>query len=218
MRVGILGGTGPAGSGLGARLASCGFEVVIGSRSEDRAADVCKSILEKWPGRDLSLSGGDNSKAAAADLVIVATPWDAAASTAGAVGDLLDGKVIISMANALARVGNEFQPLITPRGSIAGAVQERVGGARVAAAFHHFAARSLADLDTQLDGDVLICSDHAEATRATLELVGAIPGLRGLDAGPLASAGTLEGFVAILVEVNRRYKARAALRLTGVET
>ena len=49
MRIGILGGTGPAGSGLAARLASIGYEVVIGSRSKYRAMESRDSIVEKWP-------------------------------------------------------------------------------------------------------------------------------------------------------------------------
>jgi predicted dinucleotide-binding enzyme len=40
VQIGILGGTGPAGKALAARLASVGFEVVIGSRSRYRAMEI----------------------------------------------------------------------------------------------------------------------------------------------------------------------------------
>src|SRR5437588_2861713 len=112
MRVGILGGTGPAGKALAARLASAGLDVVIGSRSRERGEEMCQELRDKWPGRDLSLFGGENVEAANADLVVVATPWDAAATTAGSVAGQLSDKVVISMANALTRLGNEFVPLI----------------------------------------------------------------------------------------------------------
>src|SRR5262245_25476110 len=110
MQIGVLGGTGPAGSGLAARLAASGFEVVIGSRSKYRALEVRDRLYEKWEERNLPLTAGDNEAAAASDVVVVATPWDAAAATVADVASSLRGKVVISMANALAKVGHEFQP------------------------------------------------------------------------------------------------------------
>ncbi|MDP8976895.1 MAG: NAD(P)-binding domain-containing protein, partial [Actinomycetota bacterium] len=75
MNVGVLGGTGPAGKGLSARLASVGVEVVLGSRSQERADQACSSIRERWPDRTLPVVGGDNAAAAEADVVVLATPW-----------------------------------------------------------------------------------------------------------------------------------------------
>ena len=63
MRIGILGGTGPAGSALGARLASVGYDVIIGSRTKDRATEVCDALKAKWPNLTLSVNGGDNDEA-----------------------------------------------------------------------------------------------------------------------------------------------------------
>src|SRR5262245_264377 len=112
MDVGILGGTGPAGSALAARLASAGFAVVIGSRSVERATDACEAIVKRWPERELALTPGANPEAARADVVVVATPWEASAETAASVAGYLGGKVVISMANALVREGGEFRPVI----------------------------------------------------------------------------------------------------------
>jgi len=217
VHVGIVGGTGPAGSALAARLASVGVDVVIGSRSAERAVDTCGAIRQRWPDLDLQLRGAENRHAAGAELVVVATPWDAAASTAASVGDALEGKVVVSMANALVKVGDEFQALVPARGSIAAALQAAVPGALVAAAFQHLPARSLGDLDVGLEADVLVCSDHPRAVEETCELVGKVPGLRPLDAGRLASASAVEAFTAVLLQINVRYRARAAVRLTGLE-
>ena len=112
MRIGILGGTGPAGSSLAARLASIGYEVVIGSRSKYRAMEACDHLVEKWPELSGRLTYGDNIAAADCDLVVIATPWDSAATTAQEHAPALRDKVVISMANALVRVGREFQPLV----------------------------------------------------------------------------------------------------------
>ncbi len=217
MQIGILGATGPAGSALAARLASVGFDVVVGSRSRYKALEVRDGIVERWPGRELSVEAADNDGAAEADVVVIATPWDAAGATAASVARQLQGKVVISMANALAKVGHEFQPLVPPRGSVAASVQAAVPRSQVAAAFHHVPAKELGDLAEPVDSDVLICSDYPGATQATLDIVSKIPNLRPLDAGELSNAAPIEAFAAVLLQLNVRYKTRVALRFTGLK-
>jgi NADPH-dependent F420 reductase len=156
MRVGIVGGTGPAGRALAARLASVGLDVVIGSRSAERAQEITDEIAKKWPDRDLPLSPAVNADATAADLVVVATPWDAAADTAGSLRARLAGKVVISMGNALAKIDGELQAVVPPLGSVAAGVQAAAPESMVAAAFHHLPARSLGDLDRDASGDILV--------------------------------------------------------------
>jgi NADPH-dependent F420 reductase len=216
MRVGILGGTGPAGRGLAARLAAAGVNVVVGSRSAERAAATCEEIRTRWPQHQMWLEPVENREAADAQVVVVATPWDAAASTTESVADLLGGKVVVSMANALAKKDGELQAVTPPSGSVAAAVQEAAPGALVAAAFHHVPARSLAAVDTPIDGDVIVCTDHQPAFEATAQLVRMIPGLRPLHGGSLVGAGPVEAFTAVLLGVNSRYKARAVVRLNGI--
>lgn len=217
VQIGVLGATGPAGSGLAARLASVGYDVIIGSRSRYRALEVRDSIIERWPGLDLSIDAADNPGAAEADVVVIATPWDAAASTAESVSAQLRGKVVISMANALAKVGREFQPLVPPRGSVAASVQAAIPHSHVAAAMHHVPAKELGDLNHPVESDVLICSDHPSATEATIAIVGSMPDMRPLDAGGLSNAAPIEAFAAVLLQLNIRYKTRAAVKFTGIE-
>lgn len=216
MRIGVLGATGPAGSGLAVRLASVGFDVVIGSRSKYRAMEVRDKLVAGWDDQSLAIEASDNEGAAEADLVVIATPWDAAAATAASVARQLDGKVVISMANALAKVGHEFQPLVPPRGSVAASVQAAVPRSRVAAALHHVPAKELGKIDEPVESDVLICSDHPSATHAVVDIVGKVPGLRPLDAGELSNAAPIEAFAAVLLQINVRYKTRVAVRFTGI--
>ena len=150
MRIGILGGTGPAGSALAARLASVGYTCIIGSRSKYRSMEIRDGLIAKWPELADRLECGDNPAAAAGDLVVIATPWDSAATTAQEYEELLAGKVVISMANALVRVGHEFQPLVPPRGSVAAHVQAAVPRCRVVAAFHHLPATELGHLGSPI--------------------------------------------------------------------
>ncbi|HWC12892.1 MAG TPA: NAD(P)-binding domain-containing protein, partial [Acidimicrobiales bacterium] len=189
---------------------------VVGSRSKDRAAGICEELRQKWPDRQLWLEPGDNAEASRSTVVVVATPWDAAAATAASVGGDLAGKVVISMANALTRIGDEFEALVPERGSVAAGVQAALPDALVAAAFHHVPARSLAALDTPIEGDVIVCSDHDQAFEATADLVRRIPNLRPLHGGSLASAAPVEAFTAVLLGVNKRYRARAVVHLNGI--
>jgi NADPH-dependent F420 reductase len=216
VRIGILGGTGPAGSALAARLASVGFETIVGSRSKYRAMETVDKCLELWADRELRIDAADNEGAAEADVVVIATPWDGATQTATSVERLLKGKVVICMANALTRMGKEFQPLVPPRGSVAASVQAAVPKCMVAAAFHHVPAKELGDLDHPIETDVLICSDHPEATRLTSDLAGKIPNMRPLDAGGLSQATPIESFTAVLLQLNVHYKTRVSIKFLGI--
>jgi hypothetical protein len=215
MIVGILGGTGPAGKALAVRLASVGLDVRIGSRQHERAADIAAELQAKWPDRQLPLSGVVNESACAADVVVLATPWDGAAPLARSLALQLQGKVVISMVNALGKVGDELLALVPPSGSISIAVQQAAPGALVAGAFHHLPARLLADLDRSLDADVLVCSDHPPATVAAVALADLIPGCRGVDAGSLSAAAAIEAFTAVLIGINIKHRAHASIKLTG---
>jgi NADPH-dependent F420 reductase len=216
MQIGIFGATGPAGSALGIRLASVGFHVVLGSRSLQRATEVVDRLRADWPDLELPLVPGDNEAAADADVVVIATPWDSAATTAQSLADRLDGKVLVSMANALVRVGSEFQPLLPPRGSVAAHVQAAVPGANVVAAFHHLPAKELGHLGEPIDSDVLICGDDKASVHTVMEITEKIPGCRPLDAGTLSNATAIEAFTAVLLQLNVRYKTRVAPKLTGI--
>jgi NADPH-dependent F420 reductase len=175
-----------------------------------------EELLAKWPGRKLQIEAADNVGAAGADLLVLATPWDGASETVKSVAHMLRGKVVVSMANALTRIGREFQPLVPPRGSVAASVQAAVPECQVAAAFHHVPAKELGDLDHPIESDVLICSDHRRATDATTELVRKIPNMRPLDAGELSMATPIESFTAVLLQLNLHYKTRVAVKFTGI--
>ena len=218
MRIGIIGGTGPAGTALGARLADVGYEVVLGSRSRYRAMEARDEILARWPDRELTIGAGANADATDTDVVVIATPWDSAATTAHEHAAALEGKVVVSMANALVRVGTEFQPLVPPRGSVAAHVQAAVPSCRVVAAFHHLPAKELGNLDHPIESDVLICSDDENAVKVVSEIVSAIPGCRPLDAGELSNATAIEAFTAVLLQLNVRYRTRVAPKLTGIKS
>jgi NADPH-dependent F420 reductase len=217
MRIGVIGGSGPAGSSLAARLASVGYESIIGSRSKYRAMESRDAFVERFPELDQLLGYGDNTAAAECDIVVIATPWDSAATIAQDHHHLVRGKIVVSMANALIRVGREFQPLVPPRGSVAAHVQAAVPESRVVAAFHHLPATELGHIGDPIDSDVLICGDDTDAVATMMTIAGAIPGCRPLDSGELSNAMATEAFTAVMLQLNVRYRTRVAPKVTGIK-
>jgi NADPH-dependent F420 reductase len=215
VRIGILGGTGPAGSGLAARLAAGGQKVYVGSRDPVRAEATVRELVERWGPRMAHIEPGTNAEVAErAEIVVLGTTAKATVATAAEHAARLAGKPVVSMANTMRRVGANFAPVRIEEGSIAQAVQKAAPQALVAAALHHIPAAALMNLDQPiLVGDVAIVADDLEAMRATQAMVSAIPELRALDGGPLENAVALEAFCAVLLTVNVRYGGKATLRL-----
>lgn len=207
MRVAILGGTGSFGRALAGRLAAIGEdEIVIGSRDRERA--------QKTAG-ELGLDGDTNEAAVAgADLVVLAVKADGALDTARAVAEALGDTPLLSVASAIGfQKGVGAHPDPEAR-SLAERVQDIVD-APVAAGLHSIAASNL-DQEPP-EEDAFVCGDDPRAKELALELAAKLVAGRALDAGPLASARALEGLTAVIVNLNRRYKTHAGIRVTGVE-
>jgi NADPH-dependent F420 reductase len=212
MRVGILGGTGPAGRGVGIRAAIAGHEVMLGSRKAEKAAEVADDLGHE------RIKGGNNGGAAAfGDVVVLSVPWEAAMQTAVEVEKESRGKVLMSMANAVAFIDGKPESVVPSSGSIALGIQARLPTLRVAASMHHVPARSLYETDVKLDFDVLTCSDDAGALGRVMELVGSMDGLRPIDAGGLHNASAIEALTPLLIGLNSRYKTRTGLRIVGID-
>lgn len=216
MRIGVIGGTGPAGQAVAVQFAAIGIEAVVGSRALERAEETVTALRDRYPGRELPLVPGENGAAAAADLVVVATPWDGVLATVSPLRDALAGKIVVSMANALTRFGKEMVPLLPPTGSVTLAVARTLPTSRVVGAFHHLPAGPWSDLDHPLDADVMVFSDDRQARAEVVALVDRLPGLRGVESGGLGSALAIEALTPALLEINRHYKTHAAIRLTGL--
>lgn len=189
---------------------------MIGSRSQERAAATVEELQARWHGWSLALAAGDNTAAAGAELVVLATPWEGAVPTVSDLAPQLAGKTLVTMVNAMTRLGQRMAPLVLPTGSVAVALAQAVPKARVVGAFHHLPAGPLGDPAATLDCDVMVFGELREAKDELIQVVNEVPGLRGVDVGGLASGLAVEALTAALVEVNRRYKVHSAVRVTGL--
>lgn len=216
LTVGVLGGTGPQGRGLALRWARAGIEVVLGSRSAERA-EAAAAELRAEAGVD-RVRGLDNAGCAeAADVVLVAVPWDGHGELLAALREPLAGKIVIDCVNPLGFDKQGPFALPVEEGSAAQQAAALLPGSRVTAAFHHVSAVHLADLSiADMDTDVLVLGDDRDATDQVRALADAIPGMRGIFGGRLRNAGQVEAFTANLIAINRRYKAHAGIRVTDV--
>jgi len=205
MRVAVVGGTGPFGRALALRLHESGLDVIVGSRDAERAA---ATALE------LDCVGEANGDACAdADFIVLAVNADAALETARELRSAIGGTPVLSVASELrfSRVG--ALPT-TDVQSLAERIQAELAGP-VIAGLHSLAASSLG-ADHPPEEDAFVCGDDADAKALGLGLAERLTSGRALDAGPLASARALEGFTAVIVNMNKRYKGHAGIRVTGL--
>jgi NADPH-dependent F420 reductase len=211
--IGVLGGTGDQGGGLARRLAAAGNPVIIGSRSAERAAAAAAGL-----GGELGIRGMVNEDAArAADVAIVAVPWEGHRELLASLASALAGKVVIDCVNPLGFDSRGAYPLAVPEGSAAEQAAAVLGESVVVGAFHHVSAVLLLDPEVSVVNlDVMVLGDDRSATDLVQALAGRIPGVRGVYAGRLRNCRQVEALTANLVSINRRYKAHAGLRITDI--
>jgi NADPH-dependent F420 reductase len=162
------------------------------------------------------VTGGLNEEVvAAADVVFLATRAEAQPEAVRALAGLLEGKIVVSMANPLAVAGGRaiYEP--PAEGSLAEEAQHDAPGARVVSAFHEIRVSRFAKLDREIDSDSIITGDDEAAKEAVMTLC-RDAGVRPVDGGPLQNSRYVEAFVAVLVTINFRYKAGVSYRITGL--
>ena len=219
--VGILGGTGPQGRGLAVRFAAAGQRVLIGSRNADRASETAAEVATRAStagGIEASVQGGSNADVAgAADLVVVAVPFDGHAATLAELATPLAGKVVVDCVVPMGWDELGAYVLEVEEGSVTQQAAALLPDSSVVGAFHHLSAVLLEDLSKPtLDGDVMVLGDDRAATDLVQALAGRLPGMRGIYAGRLRNARQVEALTINLVSVNRRHKVHAGVRVTDV--
>lgn len=214
----ILGGTGDLGTGLARRWAQAGYQVVIGSRTLDKAetaaADLREVMAERGVGA-IEVQAMENLAAAeAADIVSITVPFSHQASTLELVKPALAGKILIDVTVPL--VPPKVGRVQLPEGGSAGQIAQNLLGEEVAvvSAFQNVAAHHLQE-GHGLDCDVLVCGNSKDARAAVITLVEAA-GMRGFHAGPIDNAAAAEALTSVLITINRQYKCHAGITISGL--
>ncbi len=218
--IAILGGTGEQGLALAMRFAKAGRPIRIGSRSAERADAAADRVRTVVPGA--TVSGGENPAACrGAHVVILSVPFENTASTVRSVRDVLrEGQIVVSMGVPLASAtgGSATQTLGVWQGSCAEMVAALLPkGVHAVSAFQNVAAHRLRDLERPVECDVVVSGDEQPRKRI-MALCELVPGLRGIDGGPIANARIIESITALLIGLNIRYRVSdgTGIRFTGL--
>ena len=213
--LGLIGGTGPEGRGLALRFALAGEDVLIGSRDAGRAEQAaCRIRSYEVKG---SVDGTLNVDAARrADIVLVAVPYEGHRDTLTALGAALAGKLVVDVAAPLVVERGRARAVRVQEGSAALQARSILPDSTVAAAFQTISARDLLVPDRTIDSDVIVCADDGGAKSTVMGLVEKIDRLRAVDGGGLENARYVEDFTALLLNINRIYKAHSSLKIVGV--
>ncbi|MGZ4490902.1 MAG: NADPH-dependent F420 reductase [Nocardioidaceae bacterium] len=215
-QIAVIGGTGPQGKGLAYRFAKHGHRVVLGSRAAARAEQAAAKIRERLA--DAEVTGAANADAAAgAEVVVLAVPYDGHDELVASLAGVLADRTVISCVNPLGFDRRGPYGLDVPGGSAAETAAALVPDARVVGAFHHVSAPTLwGDAEFLDHEDVLVCGDDAEAKAVAVELARCVTGRDGIDGGALRLARQLEPLTAVLISINKRYKTRAGVAISGI--
>jgi NADPH-dependent F420 reductase len=215
----IVGATGALGFGLALRLAKADVPVVIGSRRPDAAAETAERLRERVP--SAQVDGLENTEAVTrGPIVVLSVPFRAQSENLTNLKNALQpGQILVDATVPLAAAvsGKATRILGVPQGSAAQQAQEMVPeGVEVVSALHTVSAAVLANIDHELDEDVLVAGNRKEPKTRVAELIACIPGLRPVNAGRLETARLIEGLTPLLISVNSRYKTHAGIKLTGL--
>jgi NADPH-dependent F420 reductase len=212
--IAVIGGTGDLGGGLARRWAMSGHNVIIGSRTNEKA-EAAAADMNASLGID-TVTGQENGAAAAtADLVCLTVPFSNQQPMLEAIQAGIDGKILIDATVPLMppKVGTVQLP---EEDSAAVKAQNFVGeGVKVVAAFQNVGAAHL-QTDHAIECDVLVAGNDPDAREVVIGLV-EDAGLKGWHAGPLANSTAAEALTSLLIHINRRYKIAggSGIRITG---
>ena len=211
--VAILGGTGKEGRGLAARWSKAGRTVTIGSRDAARARAAAGEVAALSGGNVVGRENGEACRVA--DIIVLTTPFEGLEATVVENAEALKGKLVVSAVNPLRFAGGRISVLEVAEGSAAELVAARLPQSRVATAFHNVSAVLLAKLEQNPEEDIPVAADTEADREIVVELCRDL-GTRGVGVGPLSLARYLEGFTAVLLTINKLYRAQAGIRFTGL--
>ncbi len=214
--LGVVGGTGPQGRGLVARWARAGHVVYLGSRSREKAERVVSGLRDVIGSKPVVQAVTNEEAVARAEIVVLTFPYEAQAATLNELREAFDNKIVVNVVNPMTfdEIGPKAVPV--PAGSAAEECQQLLPGAHVVSAFNAVPARRLIRVTEPVGCDVPICSDDQDARHSVAHLASRMPGVLGIDCGPLRNSRYIENLTPVLLSINRRYGIHSAIRIDGI--
>ena len=214
-RIAFIGGTGPEGLGLAMRFVKSGNTVFIGSRTEERAAEAVAQVQAALP--EGEIYGGFNVEGAEkAEFVFVTVPADAHHDILAELAEAIGDKIVVDCVVPMVFDKDGPRPAPPEAGSAAEEAASLLPKAKVVSGFHHVDGKQLQKLERPMQGDVLVCGDHKTAKKKVMGLVEEIQYMRALDGGGLINSRITEAMTALLITINKQYKAHSGISITGV--
>ena len=212
---GIIGGTGSEGKGIALRLSSMGLNVAIGSRDKHKAKSVAQEISKIL--QEAKLEYGLNSLICKnSDILFLATPYTAQKSVLQTNVNQLTEKILINVVAPIDFKNGKFSALSVPEGSAAKQTQKLLPKTKVVSAFQTISATHLAEINSEIKSDVIVCSDFEDAKTFVINLIAKIPTLTPIDGGGLENSVYVENFTVLLLNINKRYKTLSSIKIIGV--
>jgi len=202
MKIAVLGGTGSLGKGLVLRLASLGYDIIVGSREREKAEDKAREYGDLI---GVKIRGLDNRRASAeCDIAIVTIPWKFAFETVMGLREELANKIVVSPIVPMEKTETGFVYVNLPEGSAAERIASILPNSRVVSAYHNIPARKFADLNAKFEWDIAVCGDDEDAKKTIMDITNEIEGLRALDAGCLSNSRIVESLTPLLINIAMR--------------
>jgi 8-hydroxy-5-deazaflavin:NADPH oxidoreductase len=194
MQIAIL-GTGAVGPALAKALSAAGHQVTIGTRDPEQT-----KAREQWAEVDLPLAAYQDLDA---DIFINATNGSGSLPALQAVGDALNGKVLIDASNPL-DFSQGFPPslFVSNTDSLAEQLQREFPEARVVKMFNTMAnqvminPRGLAD-----DSTIFVAGNDTEARQSAASIAADLGWTDVFDLGDLTAARALEMYLPLWVRI-----------------
>jgi 8-hydroxy-5-deazaflavin:NADPH oxidoreductase len=220
MTVAVIGGTGGQGLGIATRFVKAGEDVIIGSRTADKAEAAAAKVRDLLPGAMNVRAMANADAARAADVLVLTVPLAAQKETLLSIKEGAKGKPLLDATGPLESAigGSATKCMSLPDGSAAQRAQAVLPEAKVICAFNNISQTWFMQLDEPIDCDCLICGDDRDAKAMVTPLIEMIPGVRVIDCGALERASIIEKITPLLIGLNIRNKCQfGGIRITGLD-
>ena len=207
MKIAILGGTGSIGEGFALRWAEK-HDILVCSREIDKAVRAADEYSTELSTKGLfccGMKGCSNEEAIEqADIVVLSVPYQGVIQLLKSLYPHFKGQIVISMVVPMKKnLELEYTP--PEQGSAALEIRDTLPkSVKVVSAFHNVSAKKLANIELELDYDVVVCSDDEEAKKTVMELTREIKNLHPFNGGGLASSHMIEALTPFLINLAKR--------------